>query len=60
MPQRPADPLDGLGEAGTSLAIRLRGVGLAFGRLSDVLNPHREMKPVEDMVSWTRARGFTE
>ena len=60
MPQTPADPLDGLGEASTSLAISLRGVGPALGRLSDVLNPHREMKPVEHMVSWTRAGGFAE
>jgi hypothetical protein len=55
MPQTPADPLDGLGEAGTSLAIRLRGVGPAFRRLRDVLNPHHEMKPIEHVVSWTSA-----
>src|SRR5271167_2548653 len=60
MPQTPADPLDDLGEAATSLAIRLRGVGPALGRLRDVLNPHREMKPIEHVVSWTRARGFAE
>jgi hypothetical protein len=44
MPETPSDPLNRLGEASTSLAIRLRGVGPARGRLGDVLNPHREMK----------------
>jgi hypothetical protein len=51
MPQTPSDPLDSLGEASTSLAISLRGVGPARGRLCDVLNPHREMKPVQYMMS---------
>ena len=49
MPKTPADPFDGLGEASASLAITLRGVGPALGRLCDVLNPHREMEPYVDI-----------
>ena len=60
MPETPTDPLDGLGKASASPAIILRGVWPALGRLCDVLNPHRDMKPIEHVVSWTRARGFTE
>jgi hypothetical protein len=47
VPETPSDPLDCLGEAGASLAIRLRAVGPVRGRLCDVLNPHREMEPVQ-------------
>ncbi len=60
MPETPSDPLDRLGEASTSLAISRRGVGPARGRLRDVLNPHRQMKPVQYMMSWTGAGGFAE
>jgi hypothetical protein len=60
MPQTPADPLDGLDEANTSLAIRLRGVGRALCRLSDVLNPHREMELVQHVMGWTRTGRFAE
>jgi hypothetical protein len=44
----------------TSLEISLRGVGPARGRLCDVLNPHREMEPVEHMIGRTGAGGFAE
>ena len=54
MPETPSDPLDRLGEASTSLAISLRGVGPARGRLCDVLNPHREVEPVQYMMSSDR------
>jgi hypothetical protein len=60
MPETPSDPLDGLGEASTSPAISLRGVGPARGRLCDVLNSHREMKPVQYMMSRTGAGDFAE
>jgi hypothetical protein len=60
MPETPADPLDGLAEAGTSLAVSLRGVGPTRGRLCDVLNPHREMEPVQHMMSWAGAGGFAK
>jgi hypothetical protein len=60
MPETPSDPLDRLGEAITRLAIRLRGVGPTRGRLRDVLNSHREMKPVQYMMSWAGAGGFAE
>jgi hypothetical protein len=60
MPETPSDPLDSLGEAITSLAISLRGVGPTHGRLSDVLNSHREMKPVQYMMSRAGAGGFAE
>jgi hypothetical protein len=60
MPETPSDPLDSLGEASTSLAISLRGVGPTRGRLCDVLNPHREVEPVEHMMSRTRAGSFAE
>jgi hypothetical protein len=43
----PSDLLDGLGEAITSLAISLNGVGRVRGHLCDVVNPHREIEPVE-------------
>jgi len=55
MPETPSDPLDSLGEARTSLAISLRGVGPTRGRLCDVLNPHREMKPCVDGPLGSRA-----
>jgi hypothetical protein len=58
--ETPPDPLDRLGKASTSLAIRLRGVGPARGRLRDVLNAHREMKSVQYRVGWTGAGGFAE
>jgi hypothetical protein len=48
MPETPSDPLDRLGEASTSVAISLRGVGPARGRLCDVLDPHREMERAHD------------
>ena len=60
MPETPSDPLDRLGEAGTSLVISLCGIGPARGRLCDVLNPHRQMKPIQYMMSRTGAGGFTE
>jgi hypothetical protein len=60
MPETPSDPLDRLGEASTSVAISLRGVGPACGRLGDVLNPHREVEPVQYMMGWTGAGGFAE
>jgi len=60
MPETPSDPLDSLGEASTSLTISLRGVGPTRGRLCDVLNPHREMKPVEHVMSWPRTGRFAE
>jgi hypothetical protein len=50
MPETPSDPLDRLGEASTSVTIRLRRLGPVRGRLCDVLNPHREMKPIQDMM----------
>jgi hypothetical protein len=49
-----------LGEASTSLAISLRVIGPPRGRLCDVLNPHREMKPVQYMMSRTGAGGSAE
>jgi hypothetical protein len=52
--------LDYANLARSSLAISLRGVGPARGRLGDVLNPHREVKPVKDMMSRTGAGGFAE
>src|ERR1700744_2209467 len=60
MPETPSDPLDRLGEASTSVAISLRGVGPACGRLVDVLNPHLEMEPVLYMMGRTWAGGFAE
>ena len=60
MPETPTDPFDRLGEPSTGLTIRLRRIGPAHGRLCDVLNPHREMEPVEHMVSRPRAGGFAE
>ena len=60
MPETPSDPLDRLGEASASLAISLRGVGPARGRLCDVLNPHRQMKPIQYMMGRTGAGGFAE
>jgi len=60
MPQTPTDPFDGPGEANAGVAITLRGVGPALRRLSNVLNSHREMKPVQHMMGWTRAGGFAE
>jgi hypothetical protein len=41
------------------MAIRLCGVEPALGRLSDVLNPHRQMKPIEHMVSRAQFMKFT-
>ncbi|WP_158930989.1 hypothetical protein [Acidisphaera sp. S103] len=60
MPETPSDSFDRLGEAGTSLAISLRGVGPTCGRLGDVLNPHRDVEPIQYMVSRTGAGGFAE
>jgi hypothetical protein len=60
VPETPPDPLDRLGKASTSLAINLRGVGPARGRLRDVLNAHRGMKPVQYMMGWTGPGGFAE
>jgi hypothetical protein len=48
-PETPTDPFDHLGEASTGLTTRLRPIGPAHGRLCDVLNPHREMEPVEQV-----------
>ena len=60
MPETPADSFNGFGEADASLAIAHGDVWPAFHRLSDMLNPHREMKPVQHMMGWTNARGFTK
>jgi hypothetical protein len=49
MPETPTDPFDRLGEASTGLTTRLRPIGPAHGRLCDMLNPHREMEPVEQV-----------
>src|SRR5664279_930419 len=49
MPETPTDPFDRLSETSTDLAISLGGVGPTLGRLRDVLNPHREMKPIQYM-----------
>src|ERR1700733_8506059 len=58
MPETPTDPFDRLGEASTGLTICLRRIGTAHGRLCDVLNAHREMEPVEHVMSWPRAGCF--
>jgi hypothetical protein len=55
MLETPTDPFGGLGKKSTSLAISLRGVVPILRRLCDVLNPHREMEPAQNMMSWTRA-----
>jgi hypothetical protein len=58
MPETPSDPLDRLGEASASLAISR--VGPTRDRLCDVLNPHRQMKPVQYMMSRTRTGCLAE
>ena len=60
MPETPTDPLDGLGEASARMAITLRGVRPTLGRLGGMLIPHREMKPVENVMGRSGAGGFAE
>jgi hypothetical protein len=58
--EAPTDPFDGLGNASAILAVSLRCVWLILACLRDVLGPHREMEPVEHMMSETGAGRFAE
>jgi hypothetical protein len=58
MPETPTDSLDRLDKTSTGLAITLRGIRPALGRLGNVLNSHRQMKPVQHMMGWTGAGRF--
>ncbi len=60
MPETPTDPFDGRGEASTGLTLGLRRIGPVHGRLCDVLNPHREMEPVEHVIGWPGTGGFAK
>lgn len=60
VPQTPADPIDDFNEIRTGLAIVRGDVRPAFGRLINMLNPHRKVEPVEHMMSWTRTGRFAE
>jgi hypothetical protein len=60
VPQTLTDPPNGLGEASPGSTITLRGVRPTLGRLGDSLNPHREMKPVQNLTDRSRTGGFAE
>ena len=50
VPQTPANPTDDFNEIRTPLAIVRGNVRPAFGRLINMLNPHRKVKPVKHMM----------
>src|ERR1700728_2926862 len=56
MPEPPADPLDRFGKAAAGFVFLRRSVGPALGRLGNMLDTHRKMKPVEHVVCRTDAR----
>jgi hypothetical protein len=60
VPEPPADPLNRFAQAGAGLAIRRRSVRPALGRLSNMLDAHRKMEPVQHMAGWADARRRTE
>src|SRR5271165_6469246 len=55
MPETPMDMLDCVGKAGTFLTLGQLGIRPALGGLSDMLNAHGEMKPIEYVVGRTDA-----
>jgi hypothetical protein len=59
VPETPTDVLDGVGKLSGLLTVAVLGVWLSLDRLGDVLNAHREMKPIEDMAGRTDARRLT-
>jgi hypothetical protein len=51
VPQAPANPIYDFNEIRTHLAIARGDVRPAFGRLINMLNPHRKVEPVKHMMS---------
>src|SRR3954454_12052597 len=56
MPEPPADPLDGVRKARACFAILCRDVRPTLGRLGNMLDTHRKVKPVEHVVFRPDAR----
>src|SRR5271157_65490 len=55
MPETPMDMLDGVGKASTFLTLGQLGIRPALGGLSDMLNAHGEMKPIQYVPGRTDA-----
>ena len=60
VPQTPAKPIDDFNEIRTHPAIVREDVRPAFGRLINMLNPHRKMEPVKHMMGWAGTGRFAE
>jgi hypothetical protein len=60
VPQTPANPIDDFNEIRTRLAIVRGDVRPAFGRLINIVNPHRKVEPVKYMMSRARTGRFAE
>ena len=58
VPQTPANPIDDCNEIRPRLAIVRGGVRPVFGRLINMLNPHRKLEPIKHMMSWARTSRF--
>ena len=60
MPETPMDVLDGIGKASTFLTLGRRVRRPALGGLSDVLDAHREVEPVQDVLGRANAGGLSQ
>ena len=60
VPQTPANPIDDFNQIRARPAIVRGDVRPAFGRLVNMLNPHRKVKPVEHMMGWARTGRLAE
>ena len=60
MPEPPADPLDGFRELIALVEILFCHSRPASGRLRNILNTHRKMKPIKDMTGRSRDRCFAQ
>ncbi len=60
VPQTPANVLDGVSKAGAFPTIVIRDIRPALHRLGNMLNPHRQMKPIKYVTSRTDTRRLSQ
>jgi hypothetical protein len=60
MPEAPTDPLNRVGQALACQLVAFGPVGPTLGRLSGMLDPQREVEPVQDMMRRSRTGGFAK
>jgi hypothetical protein len=60
VPRTPANPIDDFNEIRTHLTMVRGDVWPAFGRLINMLDPHRKVEPARHMMGWVWTGRFAE